>query len=86
MAAATYASDGVALAPVEPVAKDSFRLDDEIRTYLSNVEKLSHKTHAAYRLTLDLFRQLTKIALATTASRMSSRSFVTRRDAVQVLR
>ena len=86
MATATYASDGVAPAPVEPVAKDSFRLDDEIRTYLSNVEKLSHKTHAAYRLTLDLFRQLTKIALATTASRMSSRSFVTRKDDVQVLR
>lgn len=57
MATATYASDGVAPAPVEPVAKESFRLDDEIKTYLSNVEKLSHKTHAAYRLTLDLFRQ-----------------------------
>jgi integrase len=33
------------------------RLDDEVKTYLQNVEKLSHKTHSAYRRTLDLFRQ-----------------------------
>ena len=32
-------------------------MDDEIKTYLSNVEKLAPKTHAAYKLTLDLFQQ-----------------------------
>ena len=33
------------------------RLDDEVETYLSNVAKLAPKTHAAYKLTLDLFQQ-----------------------------
>ena len=32
-------------------------MDDEIKTYLSNVAKLAPKTHAAYKLTLDLFQQ-----------------------------
>jgi integrase/recombinase XerD len=33
------------------------RLDDEVKAYLSNVAKLASKTHAAYKLTLDLFQQ-----------------------------
>ena len=33
------------------------RLDDEVKTYLQNVAKLAEKTHAAYKLTLDLFQQ-----------------------------
>jgi integrase/recombinase XerD len=46
----------------EPVdeKQQQYRIDDEIKTYLSNVEKLSQKTHAAYRLTLDLFCQSCK--------------------------
>jgi hypothetical protein len=48
----------VQLTPPEPtVTTDSFRMDDEIKTYLSNVAKLALKTHAAYKLTLDLFQQ-----------------------------
>jgi integrase/recombinase XerD len=44
--------------PPEPtVTTNSFRMDDEIKTYLSNVEKLAPKTHAAYKLTLDVFQQ-----------------------------
>jgi hypothetical protein len=43
----------------EPVETEpaKHRLDDEVRTYLSNVAKLAPKTHAAYKLTLDLFQQ-----------------------------
>ena|SRR5208282_3182744 len=48
----------VQLTPPEPtVTTDSYRMDDEIKTYLSNVAKLAPKTHAAYKLTLDLFQQ-----------------------------
>jgi integrase/recombinase XerD len=40
---------------------EQFRLDDEIKTYLSNVEKLAPKTYKAYRLTMaDLFPQSCK--------------------------
>jgi hypothetical protein len=44
--------------PPEPVVTtDSYRMDAEVKTYLSNVEKLAPKTHAAYKLTLALFLQ-----------------------------
>ncbi len=34
-----------------------YRLEDEVKEYLANVAKLAPKTHNAYKLTLDLFRQ-----------------------------
>jgi len=41
----------------EPVETEPAKhcLDDEVKTYLSNVAKLAPKTHAAYKLTLDAF-------------------------------
>ena len=32
-------------------------MDAELKTYLGNVEKLAPKTHAAYKLTLDVFQE-----------------------------
>jgi hypothetical protein len=42
------------------LTKESYRLDDEVKTYLSNVEKLAPRTHLNYKLTLDLFQQSCK--------------------------
>jgi integrase/recombinase XerD len=46
----------------EPVDEGSqkYRIDDEVKTYLSNVEKLAPRTHLNYKLTLDLFQQSCK--------------------------
>jgi integrase len=43
--------------PEPVVGPAKHRLDDEVKTYLSNVAKLAPKTHAAYKLTLDVFQQ-----------------------------
>jgi len=40
-----------------PTAKGGYRIDDEVAVYLSNVAKLSPKTHKAYKRSLELFRQ-----------------------------
>jgi hypothetical protein len=46
--------------PQQPTS-DRFRIDEEIKTYLSNCEKLAPRTYKAYRLTLaDLFPQSCK--------------------------
>jgi len=42
--------------PVDEKPK-TYRMDAEVKTYLSNVEKLAPKTHAAYKLTLDAFQE-----------------------------
>lgn len=36
---------------------ERLRIADEVKTYLSNSEKLSAKTHSAYKLTLTLFQE-----------------------------
>ncbi|HXM60886.1 MAG TPA: site-specific integrase [Terriglobales bacterium] len=43
--------------PEPTVTTDSYRINAEVKTYLSNVEKLAPKTHAAYKLTLDVFQE-----------------------------
>jgi hypothetical protein len=52
------------IAADEPDSKSSpgkFRVDEEIKTYLTNCEKLASRSHKAYRLTLaDLFPQSSK--------------------------
>jgi integrase/recombinase XerD len=39
------------------IKKDAFRLDDEIKIYLGNVEKLAPKTYKSYRESLVLFQE-----------------------------
>jgi hypothetical protein len=47
-------------APAKGTSPERFRVDDEIKTYLSNAEKLSKKTHQAYSKSLDLLQQSCK--------------------------
>ena len=62
----SYTDDRAEVIVAEPDSEsipspEKFRLDDEIKTYLSNVEKLAPKTYKAYRLTMaDLFPQSCK--------------------------
>jgi hypothetical protein len=55
--------EGLAARHKSPAADEStsvperLRIADEVKTYLSNCEKLSAKTHAAYKLSLTLFQQ-----------------------------
>jgi len=41
----------------KPGAPEQYRLEDEIKVYLTNVEKLAPRTHTNYKLTLDQFQQ-----------------------------
>lgn len=44
----------------DSIAKDSYRLVEEVGEYLSNVAKLAPKTYKAYKRTLELFQQSCK--------------------------
>lgn len=57
--------------------QSDLRLADEVRTYLDNVSKLSKKTHAAYRLSLNLFQASCKKVYVNQVTKQDFQAFDT---------